>query len=162
MICTFYHHYSHFDWSSQMVFDPCFHKQPPRYRRSAKEPMVILGPHTPTVNVAHTASLPSVKTLVSELKRADFLLSKAGITWSQFVGGMQNESALADPLRGAHEFLQSYDSYIKITVQYWGMSLAKGSTLVGWLESRCVLLLVGKFPRSYLRPHATLLTNGQT
>jgi uncharacterized protein (UPF0248 family) len=107
--------------------------------------MVILGPHTPTVNVARTASLPSLNTLVTEMKRADYLLSEVGMAWSKFIGSAENESAMADLPSGAREFLQSYDSYIKINVQYWGLSLAKGSTLVGWLESRCVLLLVGKF-----------------
>lgn len=148
IICTFYHHYSNFDWNSQMVFDPFFHKQLPRYHRSAREPMVILGPHTPTVNVAHTASLPSVKALVREMKRADDLLSQVDMTWRKFIGGTENENAMADLPPGASDFLQSYDSYIKINVQYWGLSLAKGSTLVGWLESRCVLLLVGMFLRS--------------
>jgi hypothetical protein len=145
IICMFFNHYANFEWKTQMVFDPFFYKQPPRYRRSAREPMVILGLHTPNVNVAHTASFPSVRTLVQELKRADDLSSNVGITWPKLVGGTGKEVATADLPGGAYEFLTSYNSYIKVDVQYWGLSLAKGSTLVGWLESRCVQLLVGRF-----------------
>lgn len=143
LICTFFSHYAHFDWRTQMVFDPFFYRQPPRYHRSAREPMVILGIHSPKVNVAHTASLPSVKTLEQELKRADHLLSKVDVTWAELVG----TAAGVDAPSGATEFLESYSSYVKIDVQYWGMSSAKGKMLVGWLESRCVLLLVGMFGR---------------
>jgi hypothetical protein len=145
IICTFFNHYANFDWKTQMVFDPFFYKQQPRYHRSAREPMVILGLHAPTVNVAQTASIPSLKTLVGELKRADELLSEVGITWPKLIGGIDSERAMADLPSGAREFLQSYNSYIKINVQYWGLSLARGSTLVGWLESRCVLILVSMF-----------------
>jgi hypothetical protein len=146
VICTFFDHYANFDWETQMVFDPFFYKQQPRYHRSVREPMVILGLHAPTVNVAHTASLPSVRTLAGELKRANDLLSQAGITWPELISGTEKEGAMADLPSGAYEFLKSYNTYIKINVQYWGLSLAKGSTLVSWLESRCVLLLVGRFP----------------
>jgi hypothetical protein len=145
IVCMFFNHYANFDWKTQMVFDPFFYKQQPRYHRSAREPMVILGLHTPVVNVADTASVPSVRTLVKELKRADHLLSEVGITWPKILGGKEKEGMVEDLTSGAHEFLRSYNSYVKISVHYWGLSLAKGSTLVGWLESRCVLLLVGRF-----------------
>jgi poly(A) polymerase Pap1 len=144
IICTFFNHYASFNWKTHMAFDPFFYKQP-RYRRSPTEPMVILSLHAPSVNVAHTASFPSVKTLISELKRADDLLSVVGVTWPRLIGGRDEERTMADLPSGADEFLNSHNSYIKINVQYWGLSLAKGSTLVGWLESKCVKLLVGMF-----------------
>lgn len=145
LACTFFNYYANFDWKTQMVLDPFFHKQQPRYRRSAREPMVILGLHSPRANVAHTASLPSVRTLVEELNRADNLLSEENMTWSKVVDGVGMEGAPANQPNGVHEYLKSYNSYIKIDVHYWGLSLAKGSMLLGWLESRCVLLLVGEF-----------------
>ncbi len=43
---------------------------------------------------------------------------------------------------GAADFLRAYKSYVKIDVQFWGLSLAKGAAFVGWLESRCVAVLV--------------------
>src|SRR2546430_4211630 len=58
---------------------------------------------------------------------------------------LEKKGFVLDPASGAHGFLKSYNSYIKINVQYWGLSLAKGSSVVGWLESRCLALLVGKF-----------------
>lgn len=146
IICMFFHHYATFDFKNQMVFDPFFEKQRPKYHRSAREPMVILGLHAPSTNVSHTASVPSVETIVQELKRADDLISEARITWPDLLSSRDMESEMIDPPTAASEFLTAYNSYIKIDVQYWGLSLAKGSTLVGWLESRCVQLLVGTFP----------------
>ena len=149
LICTFFNHYASFDWKTKMAFDPFFYKQQqPRYHRSAREPMVILGLHAPSVNAAQAVSSPTLRTLVGELKRAAELLSEDGVTWPKLMGSTEEQEATADLPGGAHDFLNSYNSYIRINVQYWGLSLAKGSTLVGWLESRCVLLLVGRFPPS--------------
>ncbi|KAI0600944.1 hypothetical protein F4775DRAFT_514409 [Biscogniauxia sp. FL1348] len=131
ILITFFNHYANFDWKTQLAFDPFFHKHL-RYVRTTREPMAILGFHAPNLNTAHTASLPSVRTISEEFKRADSLLSQDGMSWSRFLGED----------RGAAEFLASYKSYVKIDVQFWGVSLAKGSSFVGWLESRCVMLLV--------------------
>lgn len=138
IIFNFFNHYAHFDWSIEMVIDPDFHKTQTVYQRSAREPMVILSLHAPRVNVSRTASLPSLQTIVDELKRADNLLSDPGVTWQQVIGGAENG--------GAREFLKTYNSYIKINVQFWGSSSEKESSLLGWLESKCPLFLVGKFP----------------
>lgn len=134
-----------------MAYDPFFYKKPPRYRRYAKEPMVILTLHTPIINVARTASVASVRTIVEELKRADDLISGNVATWGSIVAGVGKERGVIDVVTGADAFLKSYNSYIKINVQYWGLSLAKGSSVLGWLESRCSMLLVGEFfgPGSY-------------
>jgi uncharacterized protein (UPF0248 family) len=145
IISTFFSHYANFDWKTQMVFDPFFYKQQLQYRRSAREPMVILALHAPRVNVAHTASLPSLRTIVEELRNADSLLSNPDITWSWLAGGLPKEPGMGTLPNGSQAFLTSYKSYIKIDVQYWGMSQAKGKMLVGWLESRCVRLLSSKF-----------------
>jgi poly(A) polymerase Pap1 len=138
IVCTFFKHYSQFDWRNDMVYDPQFYKsEVPRYHRSSREPMVILSVHSPKVNVAHNASLPSLRTLEQEFKRAEQLLSKEGTTWMDIVGP-------ASEAAGANEFLNSYTSYAKIDVQYWGGAVLKGRILVGWLEWRCVSLLVGQ------------------
>lgn len=150
IICTFFNHYARFEWKTQIAFDPFFYKQqqqqqqPPRYWRSAREPMVILGIHAPKINVAHTATLSTVKTLDQELKRADHILSKTDCTWTELIGtSTTTDGSSVSGSSGASEFLKSYSSYVKIDVQYWGMSSTRGKMLVGWLESRCVLLLVG-------------------
>ncbi|KAH0559253.1 hypothetical protein GP486_004232 [Trichoglossum hirsutum] len=143
IICTFFSHYSKFDWKTDISFDPFFHKQRPRYQRSAtREPAVILSLHAPAINVAHAASFPSVRIFAEELERAGRLLLGPSITWEKLIEGDKMGLAKANLPSGAAEFLESYSSYIKIDVQYWGASLSKGSALVGWVESRCVLLLV--------------------
>ncbi|KAI1079170.1 hypothetical protein F5B20DRAFT_181492 [Whalleya microplaca] len=131
IVTTFFSHYASFDWKTRVVFDPFFHKRL-RYVRTTREPMAILGYHGPNLNTAHTASLPSVRAISDEFKRADALLSQEGMTWSRFLGeGLD-----------AVDFLTAYKSYIKISVLFWGASLAKRVSFVGWLESRCVNLLV--------------------
>ncbi|KAI0817394.1 hypothetical protein GGR55DRAFT_16767 [Xylaria sp. FL0064] len=131
ILTTFFHHYASFDWSTQIAFDPFFHKQL-RYVRTTREPMAILGFYPPSLNTALNASLPSVWTISNEFKRASTLLSQEGTTWATVLNGTQ----------GYIEFLASFKTFIKIDAQFWGVSLAKGSGFVGWLESRCVMLLV--------------------
>jgi len=127
-----------------MVVDPDLYKTQMRYRRSRREAMVILSVHAPRVNVARTASLPSARTVIEELKRVDGLLSEASVTWRMIIGDTAAKEAMTDLTSGEQEFLKSYKSYIKINAQFWGASLAKGSSLLGWLESKCVVLLIGK------------------
>lgn len=137
IILTFFNHYANFDWQNDIVFDPFFHKSL-RYVRTSREPMVILGYHSPGLNVATAASQPSVRTIAEELKRANRKLSTDGMTWDAFLRhGSTTDS-------GSAAFVKAYISFLKIDVQFWGASLAKGSQYVGWLESRCVMLLVGK------------------
>ncbi|KAI1326246.1 hypothetical protein F5Y16DRAFT_375716 [Xylariaceae sp. FL0255] len=131
LLTTFFSHYASFNWTSDMVFDPFFHKNL-RYVRTAREPLAILGLHPPSLNTAHAASLPSVRTISEEFERADASLSEEGATWEKFL----------DSKQGSSEFLSTFKTFVKIDVQFWGVSLAKGSGFVGWLESRCVMLLV--------------------
>ncbi|KAF2966399.1 hypothetical protein GQX73_g7189 [Xylaria multiplex] len=133
ILTTFFHHYANFDWSTQLAFDPFFHKQL-RYVRTTREPMAILGFHPPSLNTALNASLPSVRTISNEFKLANTLLSQEDMTWTVFLGATQAST----------EFLAAFKTFIKIDAQFWGVSLVKGSSFVGWLESRCVMLLVGK------------------
>ncbi|KAI0200041.1 hypothetical protein F4808DRAFT_175454 [Astrocystis sublimbata] len=132
ILTTFFDHYASFEWNTQLAFDPLFHKQL-RYIRTTREPMAILGYHPPSLNTALNASLPSVRTISNEFTRANTLLCHEGATWNTFLSSIQG---------GASEFLKEFKTFIKIDTQFWGVSLAKGSGFVGWLESRCVMLLV--------------------
>ncbi|KAF9731735.1 hypothetical protein PMIN07_007229 [Paraphaeosphaeria minitans] len=137
LILSFFHHYANFDWQNDMVYDAFFQKRKPRYQRSAREAMVILGFHAPNSNIAHTATVPGMQVLVGELRQADDQLSCPGMTWEAFfkVNPPGSKPAVSS-------FLGSFDSYIKIDIQYWGRALSRGKGLVGWVESRCINLVV--------------------
>lgn len=143
VIVTFFNHYASFDWKTQMVFDPFFHKDL-RYHRTFREALCLLGWHAPSLNTASTASAPTVRTITAELRRAKSLLSADNITWDGFLDETSQDQQQGVNGRGAMEFLKTYRQYIKIDVHYWGTSPEKGSRFVGWLESRCIMLLVGK------------------
>jgi poly(A) polymerase Pap1/uncharacterized protein (UPF0248 family)/2'-5' RNA ligase len=133
ILATFFRHYASFDWKNKLVFDPFFHKQRLNYTRTSHEPLAILGYFPPSLNTSQAASQPSVRTIATEFKLADKLLSEAeqtNLTWPTFLSG------------GTSDFLTSYKSYVKIDLHYWGSSLSKGAQFLGWLESRCVMLLV--------------------
>lgn len=130
LLATFFNHYAGFNWRADVAFDPFFHRQL-NYRRTDREALAILGYAPPALNTCLAASVPSVRTIAEEFQRADKMLSEQGTTWSSFL-----------ETDGSADFLKSFKSYIKINVQFWGGSLTKGRGLVGWLESRCVSLLV--------------------
>lgn len=130
LLATFFNHYANFNWRADLAFDPFFHKQL-NYRRTDREPLAILGYAPPALNTCLAASVPSVRTIAEEFQKADKMLSEETMTWSTFLD-----------TDGSADFLKSFKSYIKINVQFWGGSLTKGRGLVGWLESRCVSLLV--------------------
>lgn len=139
LVCAFFAHYPRFDWAGAVVEDP-LRRTGRAYQRGAGEPMVVLGYHVPRVNVARAASVPAVGVVVEELRRASEVVARAeegsGASWADVVGG---DGA------GPAEFLGAFKSYVRIDVQYWGSSSVKGRQLVGWVESRCPMLLVGKF-----------------
>ncbi|KAJ4348561.1 uncharacterized protein N0V89_009938 [Didymosphaeria variabile] len=137
LVLSFFYHYANFDWQNDMVYDAFFHKKKPRYQRSAREPMVILGFHAPNSNIAHTATAPGLQVLVNELKQADARLSSPGMTWEHL---LHVDTPGSKP--AIENFLDSFDSYVKIDIQYWGRTLSRGKGLVGWIESRCISLVV--------------------
>ncbi|RMJ13742.1 hypothetical protein CDV36_006566 [Fusarium kuroshium] len=141
IIVTFFQHYARFDWKTALVFDPFFHKDL-RYNRTFREPLCLLGWHAPALNTAVNASVPTVDAIATEFERAERLLSAEGFSWNNLLGVEPDSpsSPLSGP--GATEFLQNYKSYIKIDAHYWGPSQEKSSRFIGWLESRCVMLLV--------------------
>jgi len=121
------------------VVDPYFHTVRLPFARSTREPLAILGYFPPSLNTTPFASVPSTKTLSAEFRRAASLLLEPGTTWTSFLTGDA----------GPVDFLTGYKTYIKISVQYWGLSLSRGSQLIGWIESRCVMLLVDVARRAH-------------
>ncbi|EPE08848.1 hypothetical protein F503_04435 [Ophiostoma piceae UAMH 11346] len=150
ILVTFFQHYAGFDWKTKMAFDPYFHNEKPPYSPTSREPLAILGYHRPQLNTSMAASVPSVRVLAEEFQRASRLFTdgSSGLTWSKFLRGGNSSTSDSGPEEngglspGPAEFVQTYRSYVKIDLQYWGLSLSRGSAFVGWLESRCVLLLV--------------------
>jgi poly(A) polymerase Pap1 len=142
IIVTFFHHYANVDWKTQIVLDPFFHSDGINHRRLEREAMCLMGWHAPGLNTALNASAPTVHTIATELSRANSVLSQSDISWGAFLGQQ-------DADMGAADFLKGHILYIRIDVNYWGSSSQKRNGLVGWLESRCVMLLVGKFHPAY-------------
>ncbi|KAB5576477.1 2'-5' RNA ligase superfamily-domain-containing protein [Coniochaeta sp. 2T2.1] len=147
ILATFFCHYGTFDWSTQLVFDPFFHKSKLNYTRTSREPLAILGYFPPQLNTSTAASLPSVRSMREEFDRAMWMLDTKGMTWMGFLctGGqaaVQRVPAADLWTTGAKDFLGEFKSYVKIDCQYWGLSLARGAQFVGWLESRFVGVLV--------------------
>ncbi|EFX02889.1 duf455 domain containing protein [Grosmannia clavigera kw1407] len=147
ILATFFRDYAGFDWATQMAFDPFFHGHKAPHVRTAGEPLVILGYHRPQLNTSMSASVSSVRVLAAELRRADRLLSAGRISWDAFLGGGGDEGdsstiVAGRLLSGAATFVCAYRTYVKIDLQYWGLSLQRGASFVGWLESRCAMLLV--------------------
>ncbi|KAM7196364.1 hypothetical protein V8F20_007023 [Naviculisporaceae sp. PSN 640] len=145
LLTTFFDHYATFNWEKDLVFDPLFHKHRLQYTRTVREPLAILGYFPPALNTAHTASVPSVRTIAAEFNRAGELLSTSGgiTSWGSFLAGdstTTSANSLSDS--GAQDFLASFKSFVKIDVQYWGLSPSRGAQFIGWLESRLVMLLV--------------------
>jgi uncharacterized protein (UPF0248 family) len=137
LVVSFFSHYANFDWKNDIVFDVFFHKKMPRYQRSIREPMAILGFHAPNSNIAHTATAPGLQVLACELKRANARLSGSEMTWKAF---FDDQASHVDA--GVKDFLTSHESYVRIDIQYWGRALSKGRGLVGWIESRCINLVI--------------------
>ncbi|UKZ64651.1 uncharacterized protein TrAtP1_005862 [Trichoderma atroviride] len=141
ILTTFFQHYSKFNWETGMVFDPFYHLGL-KYHRTFREPLCLLGWHGPSLNAASTASISTVNALTSELVRAAALFHQQDVTWSRFLGLEQSATPLTLIEKGAADFLNSYRSYIKISARYWGSSQQKGRKYLGWLESRCISILV--------------------
>jgi hypothetical protein len=143
IVASFFHHYAQFDWTNDMVYDAIFHKKRPRYYRSAREPMVVLGYHAPNSNIAHTATVPGLQLLVKAFKTAEKQLCEPGMTWEAFFGAPSPSGLESHLPHGVAEFLRTYSNFVKVDIQFWGRTLAKGKSLVGWVESRCISLVIG-------------------
>ncbi|OAQ97636.1 hypothetical protein LLEC1_06605 [Akanthomyces lecanii] len=135
ILTTFFNHYANFDWDSQVVLDPFFHKEL-QYHRTSREPFCLLGWHAPALNTAMTASTPTVKSIAAEISKTNTLLSRPGATWDAVLGPVGAAAS------GVQDFLQSFKSHVKIDARFWGSSPTSGRKFLGWLESRCVAILV--------------------
>ncbi|KAG9191757.1 hypothetical protein G6011_10491 [Alternaria panax] len=142
VVASFFHHYAHFDWTNGIVYDAIYHRKQPRYYRSAREPMVVLGYHAPNSNIAHTATVPGLKLLVKVFRNAEQQLCEPGMTWEKFFGAPSTSTLKPDLPRGVADFLHAYNNFVKVDIQFWGRTLAKGKSLVGWVESRCISLVI--------------------
>lgn len=147
VIVTFFNYYAVFKWNEKAVLDPFFHKKL-MYTRTPREAMCLLGWHAPSLNTALTASPSTTRTISTQIQRANAILSQQGTSWPVFLGVQESELpslGFVPGRSGAAAFLREFKSYIRIDVQYWGKSRSKGKQFVGWLESRCVIVLVGTY-----------------
>jgi hypothetical protein len=119
--------------------------------------MVVLGFYAPNSNIAHTATAPGLQLLAKAFQAADEQLSAPGMTWNTFFETLPGPNRNSSLLFGAAEFISSQNSFAKVDIQFWGRTLAKGKGLVGWVESRCISLVVGKYKYPLSCPH--MLTN---
>ncbi|KAG8413739.1 hypothetical protein J3459_015075 [Metarhizium acridum] len=142
ILTTFFHHYRNFDWKTNMVLDPLFHGTV-KYHRTQRESMCLLGWHTPSRNTALNATASTIHILSAEIMRASDLLSQEGVNWDTFLRGTQSLLPFPELTAcNAAGFLDSHKCYIKMNASYLGCSPRKGKRFVGWLESRCLMVLV--------------------
>ncbi|KAL7270616.1 hypothetical protein RUND412_006673 [Rhizina undulata] len=135
IVRAFFRYYSKFDWEREAVEDPEFRGSIRPYQRSVREPMVILTINTPVKNVAENATKHSLRTLDQEFQHAEEAMERGGRWELELLGRMDANSA-------DERFLNTFGSFVKIDVRFWGGSRSKGRALMGWVESRCPLLLV--------------------
>jgi len=129
----FFEHYATFKYDEDTVGDPDFASTTQFRRTASREPLVISTIHSPVVNVANAASQHSVQTLRDQMLLANQQMDQ-NCSWVELSGGPDGEA----------QFLNSFGHFVKIDLRYWGRNTARGRSLVGWIESRCVHLLVGK------------------
>lgn len=142
LLKLFFENYGGFNYEEDTVGDPDFASPSPYRRTVSREPLVITTIHPPMVNVADTASQHTRKTIRDQILLANRKLDK-GSNWDEVTGRSDGEAE--------REFLNTFANFIKIDVRYWGRNTARGRSLVGWIESRCVYLLVGKFTCNFRR-----------
>ncbi|EPS39563.1 hypothetical protein H072_6651 [Dactylellina haptotyla CBS 200.50] len=137
LVLVFFRHYAKLDWSHEMISIPNTGRVV-RYQRAARDKMVILTITTPAVNVAANATSHTLRTLSGELEHAvakfdvDASFVEIAGTFGNSVGSLS--SSVGD-------FLNGFNRYIKVEVQFWGTNRQGGRALVGWVESRLVGLL---------------------
>ncbi|RVD89100.1 uncharacterized protein DFL_000121 [Arthrobotrys flagrans] len=139
LIAAFFTHYSTANWNDATIFMPGTGKVL-RYQRATRDKMVILTINTPVINVAANATIHTVRTLSSELEKAAAKF-ELDATFTDVVGNFGDDSSKEIPI-GVNDFLEGYNRYIKVDVQFWGLNRQGGRALVGWVESRLVGLLV--------------------
>jgi poly(A) polymerase Pap1 len=132
LVCQFFKTYGCWNWEADMV-SPIPERELTYKRVQQKEPMVILSIEKPIANLTFNASRNSVEVLSRAFKRAGEMLD-AGKGWAEVCGSGPNTK---QPLK---LFLESHNTFIKIDVGYWGGSCLRGREVLGWLESRVVVV----------------------
>jgi endonuclease/exonuclease/phosphatase family metal-dependent hydrolase len=131
LVRLFFHVYAHWDWDTDVVAVPIPGIEGGQYRRSKREPIVVLSVEKPRVNTTASANPNSVGVLRSVLAAADRALER-GSHWDEVVCGAR------DGRPPFWQFVARHKVFVRIGVSYWGSSCVKGRGLVGWLESRLV------------------------
>jgi poly(A) polymerase Pap1 len=132
LVHQFFKTYGSWDWEADMV-SPIPEREFAYKRVQQKEPMVILSIEKPIANLTFNASRNSVEVLSRAFRLADEMLD-AGKGWAEVCGSGPNTK---EPLE---MFLESYKMFIRIDVGYWGGSCVRGREVLGWLESKIVVV----------------------
>ena len=132
LVRLFFSVYAHWDWETRIVTVPISgtaESADVGYRRSKREPMVVLSVEKPQVNMTVNANPNSVAVMRSVFGEANRAFD-AGLSWRAICG--------ADKRAPFERFVEVRKSFVKIDVSYWGSSCIKGRAWIGWLESRFV------------------------
>jgi poly(A) polymerase Pap1 len=132
LIRQFFSIYASWDWEADMV-SPVPDRQVTYKRMQHREPMVILSIEKPIANLTFNATRNSVEVLSRAFRLTDEMLD-ARKGWAEVCGSSQSTKK---PLE---LFLESYKTFIKIDVGYWGGSCLRGREVLGWLESKIVVV----------------------
>lgn len=142
IVRTFFAYYTTFDFERDLVFDEQLHNLKPRYQRSTQEPMVILSVYNPMVNVAANVSVDTLRTIIQELKRADKLMAQDNMTWPRLMG-LHHSPGDIRIQSGAIDFLQGFETFMRVNIHYWSGSTAKCGKLVKWIDDTCSTIIAG-------------------
>lgn len=132
LVCQFFKTYGSWDWEADVV-SPIPGRELTYKRIQHKEPMVILSIERPVTNLTFNASRNSTEVLSGAFRLANEMLdAKKG--WAEVCGSGPN---VKEPLE---LFLESHMTFIKIDVGHWGGSCLRGREVLGWLESKVVVV----------------------
>jgi poly(A) polymerase Pap1 len=134
LVRTFATYYAQFSWESEVVRDPSYSRHD--YRRTSREPVVILAIHSPTArpNVASSCSKLSVQTLTREFGLARDKLAKGDWEW-----------ILREQGSTFQDFTARFGAFLVVSIDMWNLpKLGDGPQrgFLGSVESRMPLLMV--------------------
>jgi len=132
LVRQFFKTYGSWDWEADMV-SPIPGRELTYKRIQHKEPMVILSIEKPVANLTFNASRNSVEALSRAFRLANEMLD-ARKGWAEVCGSGPNAK---EPLE---LFLESHVTFIKVDVGHWGGSCLRGREVLGWLESKIVVV----------------------
>jgi poly(A) polymerase Pap1 len=133
LLRAFFEEYGEWNWAEHTVSISGEGSDTTFYKRAAREPMAVLTNHKPVINVAAAASLPTVAVVQKEFARARTMLTQ-GTSWASIC--MNQEET-------ARQFLEQYDKFVIVDLNYWGVGPSRLRALAGFLESRLVRVSYG-------------------